>query len=80
MELKIRNGDYVDESQLPVYIQDICDAIDYAIDSAGTVPLDGPPGRVPLYPYAGEYAASAGSGKRAGVQQRGRGGGTGSAA
>ncbi len=57
MELKIRNGDYVAlENGGMENGGGQC-----GVDSAGTVPLDGPPGRVPLYPYAGEYAASAGS-------------------
>lgn len=36
LSCRFRNGDYVDESQLPVYIQDICDAIDYAIGDVST--------------------------------------------
>ena len=36
LSCRFRNGDYVDESQLPVYIQDICDAIDYAVGDAST--------------------------------------------
>lgn len=36
LSCRFRNGDYVDESQLPVYIQDICDAIDYAIGDGTT--------------------------------------------
>lgn len=37
LSCRFRNGDFVDESQFPVYIQDICDAIDYAIGDASTV-------------------------------------------
>lgn len=36
LSCRFRNGDYVDDAQLPVYIQDICDAIDYAIGDAST--------------------------------------------
>lgn len=36
LSCRFRNGDFADEAQLPVYIRDICDAIDYAIGNSST--------------------------------------------